>query len=242
MSKKKIINKQIKLALVLAVPIIILLVTKWHIIGNILPKISDKDNLPTLAKITEKPVPAFKFVNQDFDTITNETYKDKIYIVDFIFTTCPTICPKMTFHMRHLVEELEKYDNVAFLSHTINPEYDTPDTLKKYAQQFSKKRKIDMSRWNFVTGNKDSIYKIAASYLTIAGEGEDNENHADFGLVHSGDFILVDNNGIIRSGYDHLGNPIGSYDGTSVQSVKDLIVDVGVLVKEIKRNEQNNTN
>ena len=239
--RKLVINKQFRLVLILAVPILILLVTKWHVVENLLPKISEKDNLPTLAKITEEPIPSFQFVNQDYDTITNESYTDKIYIVNFIFTTCPTICPKMTFHMRHLVEELEKYDNVAFLSHTINPEYDTPDTLKKYAQQFSKKRKIDMSRWNFVTGNKDSIYKIAKSYLTIAGEGEDNVNHVNFGLVHSGDFILVDNNGIIRSGYDYLGNPIGSYDGTSVQSMKDLIVDVGVLVKEIKRNEKNST-
>ena len=239
--RNKIINKQIRLILILAVPIVILLVTKWHVVENLLPKISEKENLPTLAKITVKPIPSFEFVNQDNETVTNETYKDKIYIVDFIFTTCPTICPKMTFHMRHLVEELEKYDNVAFLSHTINPEYDTPDVLKEYAKQFSNKRKINMSRWNFVTGEKDSIYKIAKSYLTIAGEGEDNVNHADFGLVHSGDFILVDNNGIIRSGYDHLGNPIGSYDGTSVQAVKDLIVDVGVLVKEIKRNEKNNT-
>jgi len=239
--RKLVINKQFRLVLILAVPILILLVTKWHVVENLLPKISEKDNLPTLAKITEEPIPSFQFVNQDYDTITNESYTDKIYIVNFIFTTCPTICPKMTYHMRHLVEELEKYDNVAFLSHTINPEYDTPDVLKEYAQQFSNKRKINMSRWNFVTGEKDSIYKIAKSYLTIAGEGEDNVNHADFGLVHSGDFILVDNNGIIRSGYDHVGNPIGSYDGTSVQAVKDLIVDVGVLVKEIKRNEKNNT-
>jgi len=239
--RKLVINKQFRLVLILAVPILILLVTKWHVVENLLPKISEKDNLPTLAKITEEPIPSFQFVNQDYDTITNESYTDKIYIVDFIFTTCPTICPKMTYHMRHLVEELEKYDNVAFLSHTINPEFDTPDVLKEYAQQFSNKRKINMSRWNFVTGEKDSIYKIAKSYLTIAGEGEDNVNHADFGLVHSGDFILVDNNGIIRSGYDHVGNPIGSYDGTSVQAVKDLIVDVGVLVKEIKRNEKNNT-
>jgi len=239
--RKLVINKQFRLVLILAVPILILLVTKWHVVENLLPKISEKDNLPTLAKITEEPIPSFQFVNQDYDTITNESYTDKIYIVDFIFTTCPTICPKMTYHMRHLVEELEKYDNVGFLSHTINPEYDTPDVLKEYAQQFSNKRKINMSRWNFVTGEKDSIYKIAKSYLTIAGEGEDNVNHADFGLVHSGDFILVDNNGIIRSGYDHVGNPIGSYDGTSVQAVKDLIVDVGVLVKEIKRNEKNNT-
>lgn len=240
MIRKMITNKQIKLVLILAVPIIILLTTKWHIVENLLPKLSGKDkkNMPVLAEITKNPIPPFTFINQNFDTINNETYKDKIYIVDFIFTTCPTICPKMTYHMRHLVEELGKYDNVSFLSHTINPEYDTPTVLKEYAQQFSKKRKIDMSRWNFVTGNKDSIYKIAASYLTIAGEGEDNKNHADFGLIHSGDFILVDNNGIIRSGYDHLGNPIGSYDGTSVQSVKDLIVDVGVLVKEIKRNEK----
>ena len=144
--------------------------------------------------------------------------------------------------MAEAVQELEKNDNVYFLSHTINPEHDTPEVLKEYADHFGNKYGLDMSRWNFVTGNKDSIYKIAASYLTIAGEGEDNENHADFGLVHSGDFILVDNNGIIRSGYDYMGNPIGSYDGTSAQSVKNLIVDVGVLVKEIKRNEQKNTN
>ena len=85
--RNKVINKQIRLVLILAVPIIILLVTKWHVVENLLPKISDKENLPTLAIITENPIPPFEFVNQDNQIITNETYKDKIYIVDFIFTT-----------------------------------------------------------------------------------------------------------------------------------------------------------
>ena len=141
--------------------------------------------------------------------------------------------------MAEAVQELEKNDNVYFLSHTINPEHDTPEVLKEYADHFGNKYGLDMSRWNFVTGNKDSIYKIATSYLTIAGEGND-EAHPNFGLVHGGDFILIDHKGRIRSGWDNSGNVIGSYDGTSAQSIKDLIVDVGVLVKELKRKEKDN--
>ena len=93
----------------------------------------------------------------------------------------------------------------------------------------------NLSRWNFVTGNRDSIYNIAKSYLLVAEKGI-NSDHG--GFIHSGDFVLIDNKGRIRSGYDTNGNPIGAYDGTSAQSVKDLIVDVGVLVKEIKREKQ----
>ena len=109
-------------------------------------------------------IPSYSFINQNKDTITNEDYDGNIYIADFFFTTCPTICPTMTYNMRYVQNKLSKYPNIKFLSHSVNPEYDTPERLKEYI----KSMRVDDSNWNFVTGNKDSIYTIALSYFSSA--------------------------------------------------------------------------
>ena len=85
--------------------------------------------------ITKYPIPIFSFINQDHDTITNEYYKGKIYIANFMFTRCPTICKDMTFNMEYLQGKLSKYDDILYLSHTIDPDYDTPEILKEYAER-----------------------------------------------------------------------------------------------------------
>ena len=231
MIKSKKIRQQIKLVFLLFVPIAMVSFTKWYLTE----RVPLKENLPKLAIVKDEPIPTFSFINQYNKKVTNQTYDDMIYVVDFMFTTCPTICKQMTFKMAYLERELKKYDNVKFLSHTINPEYDTPEVLLEYANKYASDLGVDLSRWNFVTGNRDSIYNIAKSYLLVAEKGI-NSDHG--GFIHSGDFVLIDNKGRIRSGYDTKGNPIGAYDGTSAQSVKDLIVDVGVLVKEIKREKK----
>ncbi len=195
-------------------------------------------------------IPAFSFVNQDSVTVTNADYDDNIYIANFIFTTCPTICPTMTYNMRYVQKKLSIYPNIKFLSHTVNPKNDTPARLNEYA----KKMKLDLSNWNLVTGDKDEIYTIAESYYVNASK----DSLAPGGFLHSQYFILVDKEGRVRSGYSNfvckfcgdsstkakiacpscrkekalVGNPVGSYDGTQDYVIKDLIKDVKTLLAE----------
>ena len=230
--KKQLVIKWIVLGVLLCVPIFGLYLIKDTIFNK-----DDKSTFPTLEVVSEIPIPDFSFVNQDNEIITNETYKGKIYIADFIFTTCPTICPKMTFKMEYLQGKLSRYNDILYLSHTINPEYDTPKILKEYAKKYESDLGADLSTWNFVTGNKEDIYEIAKSYLCAA---EETNKEGYGGFIHSGSFVLIDTEGRIRCGYDSNGNPIGAYDGTSASSVKDLIVDVGVLVSETKRKAREN--
>mgnify|MGYP006120308629 CR=1 FL=1 len=235
--KKKLVKKWIFLGVLLLIPIYGLWLIKDMIFNG-----GDKSKFPTLEVVTTPEgevaiIPEFSFVNQDNKIITNETYKGKIYIADFIFTTCPSICKKMTLHMEYLQGKLSRYDNILYLSHTINPEYDTPKILKEYAKRYETELGADLSTWNFVTGDKHEIYEIAKSYLVHASE---SSNPDDGGFIHQGHFVLVDTEGRIRCGYDSNGNPIGAYDGTDASSVKDLIVDVGVLVSETKRKAREN--
>ena len=195
-------------------------------------------------------IPEFSFINQNNDTITNEDYKDNIYIANFIFTSCPTICPTMTMNMRYIQDKLNIYPNVKFISHSVNPEYDTPEILKKY----SRKMRIKESNFNFVTGNKKEIYKIAESYFVNVAKDE----LAPGGFLHSEYLIIIDKEGRVRSGYKNFicskcnntsktsktkcpncgekntlnGNPVGSYDGTKDFVIKDLIKDVKTLLAE----------
>jgi len=211
-----------------------------------------ENNFIKLAVIGEGDhrIPPFSFLNQNRDTITNAHYEDNIYIANFIFTTCPTICPTMTINMRYIQSELSIYPNIKFLSHTVNPEYDTPERLKEYAR----KMRIDESNFDFVTGPKEDIYEIARSYFVNAQEDE----LAPGGFLHSEYLVIVDREGRVRSGYSNficsgcsisskkpdldcsgcgpdskvVGNPIGSYDGTKDFVIKDMIKDIKTLMAE----------
>ena len=219
---------------------------------------SASNNFATLAIIGQEghTIPEFSFINQNNDTITNANYDGNIYIANFIFTTCPTICPAMTINMRYIQHELSKYPNIKFLSHTVNPNYDTPEILKQYAT----KMRIDESNFNFVTGDKEEIYKMAASYFVNASEDE----LAPGGFLHSEYLVIVDKEGRVRSGYSnftcskcgqtsknsklscsncnekytYVGNPVGSYDGTKDFVIKDLIKDVKVLLAEYHQDKK----
>jgi len=155
----------------------------------------------------------FELTNQNGKTITQADYKDKIYVADFFFTTCQTICPVMTDHMVEIQEKLKKDNEVLLLSHTVTPEIDTVAQLKRYAQ----KKGVNDAKWNLVTGDKKEIYNLARkSYLAA----KETENPYD--LVHTENFVLVDKKKRIR----------GFYDGTDSESIDQLLEDIKVLKKE----------
>lgn len=156
----------------------------------------------------------FRFVDQDSAVITREHVDGKIYVADFFFTSCRTICPVMKTQMLRVYDEFKDDPEVIILSHTIDPEYDTVGLLKDYADRLGVS-----AGWHFLTGNKDSIYTIAEkSYFATAMEDSSEPD----GFIHSGAFILVDGNQRIR----------GMYDGTKENDVDRLIKDIGRLKKE----------
>lgn len=158
----------------------------------------------------------FKFTNQDKVSISNKTFENKIYVADFIFLSCPTICPKMTTELKSVYEVYKNNPTVQFLSHTIDPERDTVEKLKLYAESMHLN-----SNWHFVTGNKDDIFTMAEkSYYTTAYKDASEPG----GFVHSGALVLVDDHGFIR----------GVYDGTNTQETKRLISDIKILLTELK--------
>jgi protein SCO1 len=159
----------------------------------------------------------FRFVNQDSAIVTNETFKDKIYIADFFFTSCRTICPIMKTQMKRVYDSVLTDDDILILSHTIDPEYDTVGKLRDFAERLE----VKSSKWHFVTGDKDSIYNIAqTSYFATAME---DRSEAD-GFIHSGAFLLIDKQRRIR----------GKYDGTKEDDVNRLLADIRKLKGEYK--------
>ncbi|UJH68344.1 SCO family protein [Allomuricauda sp. SCSIO 65647] len=155
----------------------------------------------------KRKVPSFSFINQDSVRVSNEDYLGKVYVVDFFFTTCPTICPVMTKNLVELQQTFTDNDDFGVASFTINPRYDTPSILKKYA----KKNGIVDKDWHLLTGDQEEIYRLAEEgFYIVASEAED----APGGFEHSGMFALVDREGYIRSRKDRHGNPIIYYRGT----------------------------
>ncbi len=168
----------------------------------------------------------FSFINQDGKTITDKDYEGKIYVADYFFASCQTICPKMATELQR-VQDKFAYTNglVQILSHTVNPENDSVPVLKAYSNMVH----ADNSIWNFVTGDKKQLYEMAReSYLVNAMEGDGGPD--DF--IHSEFFILVDKEKHIR----------GIYDGTNIKEVNELLDDIKVLIAEytIKENKERN--
>ena len=163
-------------------------------------------------------IPSFEFIDQDSQIVNNITVKGKVYVTDFFFTTCPTICPRMKDQMIRVYQEFKDHSDFKIISHTIDPEHDTVALLNNFAY---KKLEIEKGIWHFVTGEKDTIYEMARKYMVTAGE----DGTEPGGYVHSGKFILVDQNGHIR----------GFYDGTDPLSVTDMMRDIQLLLKS--RNE-----
>ena len=161
-------------------------------------------------------IPDFEFISQDSSKITQKDYEGKIYVADFFFTTCPTICPKMKTQMLRIYEKFKDNPKVAILSHTIDPRHDTPAVLREFMNNLGIKSKT----WQMVTGDKSKIYEIGQKSYMVSATDDPSEPG---GIVHSGAFILVDKDRHIR----------GIYDGTVPEKVDKLMEDMGVLLKEM---------
>ena len=157
----------------------------------------------------------FTLTNQNGKIVTEQDYNNKIYVADFFFTTCPTICPKMTENMGQLQNEYLEDSQIKFISFSVTPQIDSVQQLKKYAIE----KGVNDSKWNLVTGNKKEIYSLARkSYLAVKDDGDGGQ----FDMIHTENFILVDPEKRIR----------GFYDGTDIEAMNTLITDISILKEE----------
>lgn len=180
----------------------------------------------------KRKVPDFLFLNQDSLWISNEDYKGKVYIAEFFFTTCPTICPIMNQNLVEIQNEFSDFEELAFASFTINPDYDTPRVLKEYADSYG----ITDMDWHLLTGERELIYDLANSGFNIfVAEMPDVPG----GFEHSGLFALIDREGFIRSRRDRFGNPIVYYRGTITQAQgtnsEGMEEQIGILKEDIRK-------
>lgn len=175
-------------------------------------------------------VPSFEFVNQEKETITNDNFKGKVYVVEFFFATCPTICPIMNRRMVDIQNEFMGNPNFGIASFTITPEIDSPRKLKDYATTHG----INHKNWHLLTGKPESVvYDLSnKGFKLFVGKGEDSHG----GFEHSGLFALVDKDGYIRSRYDEHGNPIMYYRALDehgfLNQIQELKQDIKLLLNE----------
>ncbi|MHB1179898.1 MAG: SCO family protein [Daejeonella sp.] len=175
----------------------------------------------TVVDTIYQTIPPFSYLNQDSVIVTEKDFDNKIYIADFFFTSCNTICPVMHRNMLEVYNRFKEEPRVRILSHTIDIKYDLPSRLKTYASKLG----VDSDKWFFVHGSRDSIFEVSAkNYLVAAYE----DNRDPQGLVHQGWFILVDTKKQLR----------GAYDGTNKDQVRQMMADMEKLLKEETRNEK----
>ncbi|SDL02723.1 protein SCO1/2 [Catalinimonas alkaloidigena] len=168
-----------------------------------------------------KTIPAFQFTDQEGETVTTDDFDDKVYVADFFFTTCQSICPIMSKQMLRVYKAYEDNDQVSFISHTVDPGYDSVAVLRDYADKLG----VDNSdKWHFVTGEKDDIFSMSReAYLVPV---QDDPERGVESLDHSGKLILIDKDRRIR----------GYYDGTDAADVDQLIHDIDLLLQEYETN------
>jgi len=189
---------------------------KLPILGSREPITKEVDG-KTVVDTLYKSIPAFEFLNQDSLPITGKTFDNSIYVADFFFTSCPSICPVMHRNMLKVYNKYKGNDEVMFLSHSIDTKYDTPSVLKKYAEKLG----VDGKQWQFASGTKETIYGISPEYMVFA---EENDQVAG-GYEHQGWFILVDKDKHIR----------GAYNGTDEKEVNQLMKDMDILLSEYEK-------
>lgn len=169
--------------------------------------------------------PGFSLTNQDNKTISDKSYDGKVYVVEFFFTTCPTICPTMNANLLQVQNKFFGNRQFGIASVTIDPATDTPETLKKHAEQLG----VKSENWHFLTGDKKYIYDLANKGFNLyAGENKEFQG----GFEHSGMFALIDKQGRIRCRLDEFGNPIIYYDGLEATGIRALMEDINLLLKE----------
>jgi len=167
---------------------------------------------------TYRTIPAFRLLNQDSTVVTNKDFAGSIYVADFFFTSCPTICPTMHRNLFKIYQKYKDHPEVKLASHTIDAKYDTPSRMKAYASKLG----VKGTQWEFLWGSRDTVYALAErNYLVSVGE----DNKAPGGFVHQGYLVLVDKDRRIR----------GAYDGTEDEQVKQLMEDIDILLAEYKK-------
>lgn len=171
------------------------------------------------------PAPKFELTNQDNKKISNKEYLGKVYVLEFFFSTCPTICPKMNKSMLEIQNKFFGNPNFGIATITINPENDTPEVLKKHADEIG----VKSTNWHFLTGDKTYIFDLANKGFNLyAGEN----SKVNGGFEHSGLFALIDKKGNIRCRKDDYGNPILYYDGLDKKGVQAIQQDIAILLRE----------
>lgn len=178
-----------------------------------------------------KKVPAFSFTNQDGKTISNKDYEGKVYVIEFFFTTCPTICPRMNVNLIQIQNTFKDFDNFGVASFTINPDHDTSEVLKAYAEKYG----VTNPNWHLMTGNQTAIYKLANEGFNLYTAKDDT---VEGGFEHSGNFALIDKNGFLRSRIVN-GNPIIFYNGMISEAEKTddegMPEEISILKADIKK-------
>lgn len=193
--------------------------------GNRLDNVGLKTSKSDAKLLTIGPAPKFELTNQDNAKISNESYKGKVYVLEFFFTTCPSICPKMNLSMLEIEKTFFGNPNFGIVSITIDPSHDTPQVLKDHAKLLG----VKSSNWNFLTGDKATIMNLSNKGFNLyAGENE----KVNGGFEHSGLFALIDKDGNIRCRKDDFGNPILYYDGLDKKGVRDIQEDIKILLAE----------
>jgi protein SCO1 len=179
-----------------------------------LPIIGERLGITDKGDTIYPTIPRFAFVDQNHDTVSNADFDNKIYVADFFFTHCPTICPKVTAQMLRVYDRFKDSTSVGLLSHSIDPKRDSVGRLRDYADKLG----VKAPKWHFVTGERDSIYSIADDYFSIAKEDPKSPG----GFDHSGRLILVDKKRRVRS----------FCDGTDAEDVDRFMKDIDWLLKE----------
>ena len=196
-------------------------------------QVSTKSNLAFLEINGEaKKVPVFSFKDQNGETISNKDYEGKVYLVEFFFTTCPTICPRMNKNLVQIQNSFKGFENFGVASFTINPEHDTSAVLKQYAEDYG----ITNPNWHLMTGDVDAIYELANTGFNLYTAKDDE---VEGGFEHSGNFALIDKNGFIRSRITDSGNPLIYYNGIiseeEMQDDEGYKQEISILKEDIKK-------
>ena len=184
---------------------------------SLLPIYGDRDYSYENGKIVDTifhEIPEFSFLNQDSVWVTKKDVLGRVFVADFFFSTCPTICPKMTSQMKRLQVITEDIEELHFLSFTINPEYDSPSVLKQYAADYG----VNLNNWDFLTGDEAATHHLGVKGFLVHARADDDEPG---GFAHSPSLVLIDRTGKIR----------GVYDGTQTEEVDQLNQDIRKLIR-----------
>ncbi len=235
---KNIINKKAVLILVLVLPSVLYFIFVYGAEGNFFqtleyvgPKkvITVEKEGQLVDDTLHYQIPPYEFTCQDDTSLSSAELRGKIYVANFFFSTCPSICPAMNFNLKQVQDRFLGYEDINFVSFTVDPEHDSVEVLKAYEEKIGAVN----GRWYFLTGEKEAIYKTAKDFFLNAMEDET----AAGGFLHSEHLVLVDWEGRIRSRVDEDGNLKAVYDGLSADEVGKLKDDIKVLIAEYEKHK-----